>query len=83
MMAGFLVETGPASGGWTVYPPLSALPQAMDGSKMGMTLWLISMTFFIVSSLLGGLKLYRYNNESSDKGIIDDSFTTYHLGILY
>jgi cytochrome c oxidase subunit 1 len=55
MMAGFLAETGPASGGWTVYPPLSALPQAMDGSKLGMTLWLISMSLFIVSSLLGGL----------------------------
>jgi len=55
MMAGFFVETGPASGGWTVYPPLSALPQAMDGSKLGMTLWLVSMSLFIVSSLLGGL----------------------------
>jgi cytochrome c oxidase subunit 1 len=55
MMASFFIETGPASGGWTVYPPLSALPQAMDGSKLGMTFWLVSMTFFIVSSLLGGL----------------------------
>ncbi len=55
MLAGFFTETGPASGGWTVYPPLSALPQAMEGSKIGMTLWLISMSLFIVSSLLGGL----------------------------
>ncbi|MCW3084779.1 MAG: heme/copper-type cytochrome/quinol oxidase, subunit 1 [Bacteroidetes bacterium] len=55
MMASFFIETGPASGGWTVYPPLSALPQAMDGSKLGMTFWLVSMTLFIVSSLLGGL----------------------------
>src|SRR5471030_1557547 len=55
MLAGFFSETGPASGGWTVYPPLSALPQAMDGSKMGMTLWLVSMSLFIVSALLGGL----------------------------
>ncbi len=55
MMSAFFIETGPASGGWTVYPPLSALPQAMEGSKLGMTLWLVSMTFFIVSSLLGGL----------------------------
>lgn len=49
------LETGPASGGWTVYPPLSALPQAMEGSKGGMTLWLISMALFIVSQLLGGV----------------------------
>lgn len=55
MMSAFFIETGPASGGWTVYPPLSALPQAMDGSKLGMTLWLVSMSFFIISSLLGGL----------------------------
>jgi cytochrome c oxidase subunit 1 len=55
MISAFFIETGPASGGWTVYPPLSALPQAMEGSKLGMTLWLVSMTFFIVSSLLGGL----------------------------
>lgn len=55
MLSGFLVETGAASGGWTVYPPLSALPQAMAGSGLGMTLWLISMALFIVSALLGGL----------------------------
>ncbi|CAN5559074.1 cbb3-type cytochrome c oxidase subunit I [soil metagenome] len=55
MLAAFFIETGPASGGWTVYPPLSALPEAMDGSKMGMTFWLVSMSLFIVSSLLGGL----------------------------
>jgi cytochrome c oxidase subunit I len=55
MLAAFFIETGPASGGWTVYPPLSALPQAMDGSKLGMTFWLVSMSLFIVSSLLGGL----------------------------
>ena len=55
MLAGFFVETGAASGGWTVYPPLSALPQAMDGSKLGMTLWLVSMSLFIISALLAGL----------------------------
>lgn len=55
MISSLFVETGPASGGWTVYPPLSALPQAMPGSGAGMTLWLVSMSLFIVSSLLGGL----------------------------
>ncbi|MEZ4721985.1 MAG: cbb3-type cytochrome c oxidase subunit I [Flavobacteriales bacterium] len=55
MVSSFFIETGPASGGWTVYPPLSALPQAMPGSGLGMTLWLASMSLFIVSSLLGGL----------------------------
>ncbi len=55
MIASLFVEGGPASAGWTVYPPLSALPQAMPGSGMGMTLWLVSMSLFIVSALLGGL----------------------------
>lgn len=55
MLASLFVESGPAAAGWTVYPPLSALPQAMPGSGMGMTLWLVSMSLFIVSSLLGAL----------------------------
>jgi cytochrome c oxidase subunit 1 len=55
MVFSLFVEGGAASGGWTIYPPLSALPQAMPGSGTGMTLWLISMVFFIASSLLGGL----------------------------
>ena len=55
LVSSIFVESGPASGGWTIYPPLSALPQAIPGSGMGMTLWLISIMFFIVGSLLGGL----------------------------
>ncbi len=55
MFVSFFLETGPASAGWTVYPPLSALPQAMQGSGAGMTLWLVSMVFFIASTLLGGI----------------------------
>lgn len=55
MVISLFVEDGAASGGWTVYPPLSALEKAMPGSGLGMTLWLVSMSFFIISSLLGGL----------------------------
>ena len=55
MLISLGVESGPASSGWTIYPPLSALPQAIPGSGLGMTLWLVSMTLFVVSSLLGGL----------------------------
>lgn len=55
MTASLFVEAGPASAGWTVYPPLSALPQAIPGSGLGMTLWLISMVLFIASALLGGI----------------------------
>ncbi|HYG14431.1 MAG TPA: cbb3-type cytochrome c oxidase subunit I, partial [Bacteroidia bacterium] len=49
------VPTGPASGGWTVYPPLSTREFFMSGSGLGMTLWLIAIILFIVSSLLGGI----------------------------
>ncbi len=55
MMISLFVESGPAMSGWTVYPPLSALPQAVSGSGMGMTLWLFSMAIFIASSLIGSL----------------------------
>lgn len=55
MVFSLFVESGPAMSGWTVYPPLSALPQAVSGSGMGMTLWLTSMTIFIASSLIGSL----------------------------
>ena len=55
LVSSIFVESGPASGGWTIYPPLSALETAIPGSGLGMTLWLISITLFIVGSLLGGL----------------------------
>ncbi|MEO9484915.1 MAG: cbb3-type cytochrome c oxidase subunit I [Ekhidna sp.] len=55
MFISFFIETGPAAGGWTIYPPLSALPEAIQGSGLGMTLWLVSMALFIASSLLGGI----------------------------
>jgi cytochrome c oxidase subunit I len=50
----FLI-TGPASGGWTFYPPLSALEQASAGSGAGMTWWLVSMIFFVISTLLASI----------------------------
>ncbi|WP_086477035.1 cytochrome c oxidase subunit I [Arenibacter amylolyticus] len=55
MLCSLFVESGPAAAGWTVYPPLSALPMSQPGSGLGMTLWLVSMFFFIVQSLLGSL----------------------------
>jgi cytochrome c oxidase subunit 1 len=55
MLCSIFITTGPASGGWVIYPPLSALPEASTGSGLGMTLWLMSMALFIVSSLLGSI----------------------------
>ncbi|OFY69622.1 MAG: cytochrome c oxidase subunit I [Bacteroidetes bacterium RIFCSPLOWO2_12_FULL_37_12] len=55
MLFSMFVESGAASAGWTVYPPLSIFKGAIPGSGMGMTLWLISMAFFIVSTTMGSL----------------------------
>ena len=55
MFFSLFLSTGPFSGGWTAYPPLSALPQASEGSGAGMTMWVISLVFFVVSVLLGGI----------------------------
>lgn len=55
MFISLFLNTGPFSGGWTAYPPLSELPQASDGSKAGATMWIMSLVFFVVSVLLGGI----------------------------
>lgn len=55
MLGSVFITNGPAGGGWTIYPPLSALPAANPGSGLGMDLFLVSMAFFIVSSLLGAI----------------------------
>ncbi len=55
MFASIFLPTGAASAGWTIYPPLSALPQTSPGSGDGMSLWLLAMVLFVVSTLLGGL----------------------------
>jgi cytochrome c oxidase subunit 1 len=55
MIGSFFIQKGPAGAGWTIYPPLSALPKAMKGSELGMTMWLISMVCFIASQLMGGI----------------------------
>ncbi len=55
MIASFFVDGGAAAAGWTAYPPLSALKEAVPGSGMGQTLWLLAMTLFIVSFTMGGL----------------------------
>ncbi|HHM20489.1 MAG TPA: cytochrome c oxidase subunit I [Bacteroidetes bacterium] len=55
MLYSLFLSTGPFAGGWVAYPPLSALEQASDGSGAGMTLWLMSLVFFVVSVALGGV----------------------------
>jgi cytochrome c oxidase subunit 1 len=90
MFASIFISTGPASGGWVIYPPLSALPQAMSGSGLGMTLWLTSMAIFIVSSLLGSLNYITTIINLRTKGMTFDRlpltiwafFITAIIGVL-
>lgn len=78
MFSSLFIKTGPASGGWVIYPPLSALPQAMDGSGLGMTLWLSAMSLFIVSSLLGSINYIATVINLRTKGM---TFTRLPLSI--
>jgi len=90
MFYSLFLNTGPFSGGWTAYPPLSALPQASTGSQGGMTLWLVSLTLFVVSVLLGGINYVTTVLNLRTKGMtmwrmpltIWAFFVTAILGIL-
>jgi cytochrome c oxidase subunit I len=90
MFCSLFVQDGPAGGGWVVYPPLSALPGAAPGSGTGMTMWLVSMAIFIVSSLLGSINYVTTVINLRTRGMTFDkmpltiwSFTfTAILGIL-
>lgn len=90
MFFSVFLETGPAGGGWVIYPPLSALADANPGSGTGMTLWLVAMALFIMSSLLGGINYVTTVINLRTKGMSFDkmpltiwAFTfTAVLGIL-
>ncbi len=90
MMGSFFIQTGPASAGWTIYPPLSAVPTAIPGSGLGMTMWLISMVLFVASSLMGGINYVTTVLNMRTKGMdlwkmpltIWAFFLTAILGIL-
>jgi len=55
MISSFFVHNGASGVGWTAYAPLSALKDADSGSGAGLDLWIISLVFFIISTLMGGI----------------------------
>ena len=55
MIASFFVKGGPSGVGWTAYAPLSALHETDPGSGTGLDLWLLSLSLFIISTLMGGI----------------------------
>lgn len=54
MSLAFAYGGGPASG-WTAYPPLSSIAGAAPGSGFAQTLWLVSLIFVGISSMLGSV----------------------------
>lgn len=90
MFSSLFIKTGPAGGGWVIYPPLSAVQEASLGSGTGMTMWLISMSLFIASSLLGGINYIATVINMRTKGMSFDRlplsiwafFVTAILGLL-
>ena len=83
MVISLFVETGPASAGWTIYPPLSALPQAMSGSGLGMTLMVSIYGYFYCIFFNGCIELYRNSIKFKNKRNENDQITINNLGILY
>ncbi len=61
MLSSFLLPGGAAQSGWTSYSPLADLADGIlqksgwDAVLTGQTMWLISMTFIITSSLFGAI----------------------------
>ncbi len=51
----FGAEGGGPAAGWTAYPPLSTVEAAAPGSLSGQNLWLLSLTFVGVSSMMGAV----------------------------
>jgi cytochrome c oxidase subunit 1 len=69
--ATFIIPDGPPLSGWTAYPPLSAVGSAAGpGQGWGQNLWGLSIAFFCVASLLGGLNFIVTTLELRTKGMI-------------
>ena len=83
MLASFFVPGGPAGVGWTAYAPLSALRDADTGSGTGMDLWLISLSFFIVSTLMGGINYISTVLNMRTKGMSMNRLPLSTWGLLF
>jgi cytochrome c oxidase subunit 1 len=83
MLASFFVAGGPAGEGWTAYAPLSALRDADSGSGTGMDLWVISLTFFILSTLMGGINYISTILNMRTKGMAMNRLPLSCWGLLF
>ncbi len=68
LMAAFFVEGGAPMAGWTGYPPLSAVPEAAV-QGIGQDLWIVSIAFFCIASLLAALNFIVTTLDMRAKGL--------------
>jgi cytochrome c oxidase subunit 1 len=83
MIASFFVPGGPSGVGWTAYAPLSALREADTGSQTGMDLWIISICFFIISTLMGGINYISTVLNMRTKGMAMNRLPLSVWGLLF
>src|SRR5690348_11524328 len=83
MSISFFVPGGPSGAGWTAYAPLSALRDVNPGSGMGMDLWLLSMGFFVVSTLMGGINYIATILNMRTKGMAMNRLPLSIWGLLF
>jgi cytochrome c oxidase subunit I len=83
MLSSFFVHDGPSGEGWTSYAPLSALRDADPGSGAGMDLWLLSLGFFIVSTLMGGINYISTILNLRTKGMAMNRLPLSCWGLLF
>ena len=68
LIAAFFVEGGAPMAGWTGYPPLSAVPEATV-QGIGQDLWVVSIAFFCIASLLAALNFIVTTLDLRAKGL--------------
>ena len=83
MATSFFVHGGPSGEGWTAYAPLSALKDADPGDGTGMDLWLFSLAFFIMSTLMGGINYISTILNMRTKGMAMNRVPLSTWGLLF
>jgi len=83
MMVSFFVPGGPSGVGWTAYAPLSALHDPNSSSGFGLDLWIISLVFFIISTVMGGINYIATVLNMRTKGMAMNRLPLSIWGLLF
>lgn len=83
MIISFFVTGGPSGVGWTAYAPLSALKDSNSIAGTGFDLWLLSLSFFIISQLMGGINYISTILNMRTKGMAMNRLPLSTWGLLF